>query len=898
MPKNTVIPQEDAAGLPPVPEQSLRLNRGRGTALRGYTPSTNESDRWVMSWWQKTTSALTLQRTVWEARVDANNYTRFQITLTGQFRFEAWVAGVLEAVFTSERFMFDSSDWHHCHLRFDRLGGFLQFSINGYGYPSIQQVPFSSISNIPGYVWMNTTAEHFIGNDSTLTTGISALVAEMHCVPLVSLPPVTDFGQFNSNGVWEPIPYVGGHGASGFYLPFSRTLDLGEDFSGNANDFTIHAGAAPLGADQFDDYIERNYCVLNERDPDSSGLIDEGGLDVAGGSARVTMRPETGVWYYEFNGTGFVHDTGVSGQFNPLLGAGSYNFGQLPFQDVGPGIGEDTLNSQNLPTVLTLNQRDWMSSVQYAGNNAIDPRTILAGEGQSTIYDIEYNTILHICDLVIAKTAGPPGTHWYLAQRLRNGFQVTVSSTAAEEATNLNGYISDLLDPGPGVEVTRGGTNGANVNENGSVHSLLAFRIEQYGINVQINNDDDDAEEDVSGGIPGPVDNGSSDLELVLEGGSTEQQIGLRFNNLLIPQGAEILEARMQFEVDATSANTPSDMLIFCEDVDNAATFVNVAGNISGRPRVGSGVAWSPAHWVAISDRLPAQRTTSFGSELQGVVNRGGWAPGNSAVVLIEGDPGGTLGEREAEAHDSTTPADRNPTELQVRYKRTPSITTNLMSVFTYEGIGKARDVMHGNGQAPDLIALKNLGGNDWVVYCSAIQSAGAPENGRLSFNNTNAFTLSSDWDNTAPGGTFFRVGTPNRVNERGQLFSGFTFVNQDGFSRAFRYVGNGNVDGPFVYLGFKPRFLVLKRTQNAGNWITMHKSTDIIAKQNNQFNTMESMGFLNTTTNFFQPGPDLQAYANGFKIVDTDVDVNGAAEEYIGFAFAEASFKQNKATN
>ena len=77
-----------------------------------------------------------------------------------------------------------------------------------------------------------------------------------------------------------------------------------------------------------------------------------------------------------------------------------------------------------------------------------------------------------------------------------------------------------------------------------------------------------------------------------------------------------------------------------------------------------------------------------------------------------------------------------------------------------------------------------------------------------------------------------------------------------------------------------------------------MHKSTDIIAKQNNQFNTMESMGFLNSTTNFFQPGPDMQAFANGFKIVDTDVDVNGAAEEYIGFAFAEASFKQNKATN
>jgi hypothetical protein len=83
--------------------------------------------------------------------------------------------------------------------------------------------------------------------------------------------------------------------------------------------------------------------------------------------------PNTGVWYYEKNGVGITWDTGVSGRFDPLLLAGSYNFGQLPFVGVGPGVGELTLCSPNMPASDVPHSRLGFHASEYDGN-AITPR--------------------------------------------------------------------------------------------------------------------------------------------------------------------------------------------------------------------------------------------------------------------------------------------------------------------------------------------------------------------------------------------------------------------------------------------------------------------------------------------------------------------------------------------
>jgi hypothetical protein len=877
-----------------VAEQSIRFDRARGTDLRGYTPGGDESAEWTMSWWMKITGDLGVNRVIWEARLDANNFTRFELNALNQPIFRADIAGVTEATFGGQRFFVDVSNWMHFHFTFNPT--FLQFSINGYGYPTIQQIPFSSASAIPGYVWLSAV-EHFIGGDGLSADRASIQMAEMHCVGGTTAAR-TSFGVFNANGVWERIPYVGTHGARGFHLTFGRTIDLGEDFSGNNNDFTVHTNAAGGGADQFNDWIEKNYCTLDVNDQRTTGTITEGGLVVAGGVAAVTMRPDFGVWYYERNGVAVVFDTGVSGQFDPLLTAATYNFGQLPFVDVGPMGGELTLNSNNFPATATDNARDSMAGIEYAGDDAT-PKVITLGTGQSTIYDIAYADITHRVDLLWVKGSSPL-RNWFQAHRLRVGTQIPINQAGAEESVNALGVITDLPDPGPGFEVTAGATDLENLNKFGNEYNALSLRSKNYSQNIPTAVDSDDAEEIQP--FPGVVDIGSSDLELNSEGDSagTEQEVGFRFLNVQIPKDSTIIDARIQFEADEIRTTTPCDVEIFCQAADNPPTFVAVNGNISTRAKT-SGVKWTNVPgWVAVQDRLAAQLTPNFAAAVQEVVDRAGWVAGNAMVVVITHDQASANFERRtAEGAGSGTPLDAHEPMLQLTWRRPGAEAETGVSLFDYTGVGKVADVMHGNQAVPDLIAIKRAdAGTDWNVYIGSTVTAGAPETGRYSFNNTGAFLAAlGNWNDTAPGAIFVTLGTSSRVNIEGSEYVGFALSNVRGFLQVFRYVGNNSLNGPEVYLGFKPRWLCIKRTQVAANWVTMHKATDIIGAQNNQFNLMDSMGFLNTDDNFFQ-NIGIEAYSNGFKIRDLDAAVNAAGAEYVGWAFAEASFPNAKATH
>lgn len=887
MPKNTIIPAAGGPGpVPPVPEQSIRFDQTRATNLRGYIPiNDTEIDQWTVSLWVKLSGDLTTTRVLWEARIDASNLTRLTIDTQGRIQFEAIIAGTTEAQLRSSRNLRDVSNWVHIYLGF-ASGSLLALRVNGYAWNNFDITPqFFTPGN---WAWLNSAAEHFIGSSGVNADNLSAQMAELHCVG-GSNPLDTAFGVFDANGVWTRIVYAGGHGGRGFYLPFSRTIDLGEDFSGLNHDFPTHTNGAGGGGDQFDDWMEKNYCTLDVNDQRSTGTIDNGALEVAGGNAAVTMRPHFGEWYYEVNGVATVWDTGVSGDFDPIIAAGNaVNFGQLPFADVGPSGGELTVNSNNFPAIDTANARDYVATIEWTGL-VPDPRTIAIGDGQSTVYDIEYADIIHRTDLVWAKKAGPAGTNWFQAHRLRPAAQIPINTVGAEETANANGLITDL-DPagGVGFEVDAGVTDNDNFNDFGNVYNCLSLHVRNYAQNIitELLNEEATGEELVASGT---VDTGSSDLELGSDDGAPgeEQIIGLYFQGLQIPQGSTVLDARVQFECDFPRDDLPNDLEIWCEDEDDALEFVEVDDNISDRPLTAASTLWSPAEWTTAQQRSPLERTPSFSGAADEVINRGGWAEGNNLVTIIENESGGDVGRHEAEALYGAT--DNGP-ELQIAWRSPGVEAESLVSLFTYTGIGKERDVMHGNPNVPDLIALKNLAGDDWVVYCSAIVDAGAPEDGRLSFNNTGAFVASLDWDNTAPDGTFFRVGTPDRANERDVDFAGFTIASNPGFSKVFRYVGNNSLDGPEVYLGFKPRFVVVKRTQVAANWVTMLKVTRIISAQSNQQNLMESQGFLNTTDVFFQ-NIGIDAYSSGFKVRDLDATVNAAGAEYVGFAFAEASF-------
>ncbi|HLE37045.1 MAG TPA: putative Ig domain-containing protein, partial [Candidatus Acidoferrales bacterium] len=131
----------------------------------------------------------------------------------------------------------------------------------------------------------------------------------------------------------------------------------------------------------------------------------------------------------------------------------------------------------------------------------------------------------------------------------------------------------------------------------------------------------------------------SSDLELTVDG-TFNQTVGLRFNNVTIPRAATILEAWVQFKVDEVSS-TATTLMIQGEAADNAVTFASTAGNISSRPRTVAAVSWTPPGWNTVGEAGAAERTPNIGAVIQAVVNRSGWASGNSVVVIITGDGNG-----------------------------------------------------------------------------------------------------------------------------------------------------------------------------------------------------------------------------------------------------------------
>jgi len=160
-------------------------------------------------------------------------------------------------------------------------------------------------------------------------------------------------------------------------------------------------------------------------------------------------------------------------------------------------------------------------------------------------------------------------------------------------------------------------------------------------LEVRVSASTDDAEERVLGNVK----LASSDLELVFDGGS-DQVVGIRFIGVDIPQGATIVNAYVQFQVDTANSGATT-VTVHGEATDNASQFVSSSLNISSRPRTQDNVVWSPVPWTVRGEAGPDQQTPDISSVIQEIVSRPGWASGNSLVIIVTG-----TGERTAESYD------------------------------------------------------------------------------------------------------------------------------------------------------------------------------------------------------------------------------------------------------
>ncbi len=131
-------------------------------------------------------------------------------------------------------------------------------------------------------------------------------------------------------------------------------------------------------------------------------------------------------------------------------------------------------------------------------------------------------------------------------------------------------------------------------------------------------------------------------------------------------------------------------------------------------------------------------------------------------------------------------------------------------SIVSYTGTGAGATVGHGLGVAPDLVITKRRPDvSNWLVYHSDL---GATKGLRLDTTDPQ-ITSSSYWADTEPTASVFSIGTSIAMNDPSDPYIAYCFAEVEGYSKFGSYTGNGSTDGPFVYTGFRPAYLMTRRT-------------------------------------------------------------------------------------
>ena len=211
--------------------------------------------------------------------------------------------------------------------------------------------------------------------------------------------------------------------------------------------------------------------------------------------------------------------------------------------------------------------------------------------------------------------------------------------------------------------------------------------------------------------------------------------------------------------------------------------------------------------------------------------------------------------------------------------------TTAGFSIVSYTGnLTSNSTVGHGLGVAPSMIIVKDRdGSNPWPVYHVSL---GVQYYTLLNATDASYNNLANYWSSSNPTSTVFGLGAYGGNNPLNSKMIAYCFAPVAGYSRFGSYTGNGSSDGPFVFTGFRPRFLIVKRTNDIGSWIMTDSARSTYNVTGELFNA-------NTSGAEFTTGDIKFDYlSNGFKLREVNGAINASGSSYIYMAFAESPFK------
>jgi hypothetical protein len=732
--------------------------------------SASNRKTWTWSAWVKRSSLA--NAALFSAGTADNARTLLYFDATnGQLYFFNSASGTVTGIVTSAYYR-DVSAWYHVVLSIDTTqataGNRAKIYVNG-----VEQVVSTYVGAISlnADLFVNATNAHGIGAQAFGTAIYSnGYLTEINFIDGSALTP-TSFGEFNSDtGVWQPIKYIGTYGTNGFYLNFSdntSTTTLGDDFSGNGNDWTTNNFSVTAGAgnDSLVDSPTRygtdtgaggevrgNYATLNPLHPSGgTRTFANGNLEVTGGALNnnstelANWQLTSGKWYFE-----------------ATVGA----------------IGTASITAVGTNAIL------------YQGNGSFFP----SGSGASyTTNDV----------IGVAIDIGAGTVQFY-----KNGVsQGTVNGTAGASATPAFALGGAATAP---KWIANFGQRAFAYTAPSGFKALVTTNLPTPTI------------EDGSQYFDVALVTGSASVDQVITTSFAPDFLWSKCRNDTIQHGLydTVRGGNKYLSSNSTAAEVAT--------TGSVVTFTSSGASLQAGGSIINDASRTYVDWL--------------------------WKANGAGVSNTDGTITSTVSVN----------------------------TTSGFSIVTYTGTGSAATVGHGLGVAPRMFIVKerNASGDDWYVYHASLGAANT-----VFLNTTSASTAggSAAWNSTAPTSNVFSLGTSLGVNQNTNTYVAYCFAEVPGYSAFGSVTGNGSADGPFVFVNFRPAFVMLKRTDSTSNWTILDFTRLGYNVDNNPL--FPNLSNAEGTTDL----ADL--LSNGFKLRSTDASVNASGGTYIYAAFCSNPF-------
>ena len=890
-------------------DRSLRINNDDSAYLSKTLSSDGNRTTMTLSVWLKRGNFGEMM--ILDAYENDANRTRLMIDAGNRMQFVTRLSGNDHQLITTG-IQRDPSAWYHFVWAIDTTDSTASNRVKMY-INGEQQTDFVSTSypDQNEAMLINKDVLHTIGigqDSAGLEVPFDGYLAEINFIDGFQYDP-SYFGETNvTTGQWNPKEYTGSYGSKGFCLNFSdnsgtTATTLGKDNSGNSNNFTPNnfSVADGIDGDSFADTPTNNFCTLNPlvRSQSAQSLAN-GNLQRSGNARKCvgTFLLKNNKYYFEVkvedgNGNAAIGvtqaDTDLRDRDNTEAAAyfpnGEYKIegsGQTSgFSTYGNGdiIGVAIDTTLSTPKVWFAKNNTWQGTgdpsttgyslttgkdyvfnIDHASSGSSTTATAFFGGHKG---EFNYTPPTGFVAASSANLPDPtillPNKHFDTTLYTGNNSSQEISTLnfqpdwlwfKSRSSTSWHALFDSVRGRGQGLA-----SNNSNSEYTSSAsNDLVSFDDDGFTLGSNQN----------WGSVNG---SGNSIVTWAWNGGDTD---GKTYTVTVVSDSGN----KYRFDGFGTSAVTL--------DLAEGGTYIFDQSDSSN--------SGHPLRFSTTSDG-----THGSGSEYTTGVTTSG-TPGSSGakttIVVAASAP--TLYYYCSVHSGMGGQANTNSTLGSSNFDGTIQSTVKAnstagFSIITYTGNGSnSSTVGHGLGVTPDAVIIKRRDGSGSWIFESP-----HTYNGRGMYLNSTNGSNTAGPDTTSRSSTlvtFVDSGDTNRrVNINGETYVMYCFSNVASYSKIGSYTGNGNADGTFVFTGFRPAWIMVKRTDSSPHdWF-------IWDNKRPEFNVNNILIRPNTSGGE-QTYTSIDILSNGFKARSTDGDFNGSGGSIIYLAFAEAPFRNARA--